>query len=517
MVLTTFWVQSWRDGDPSAELLHTSPDGHEWTRARFEQVTAGLATDLVAAGHGRGSRIVLALPPTAAAVVSFVAILRAGACVVACDPASTAAQADEVVTAINPDLVISDDPADLRWPGVPALSAAQLRRRWHAGGEPVDRSSLDRSAPDDLGLICFTSGTTAARKAVPMTMVALLAGMRALVDAWRWTDADVLLSALPLHHVHGLVVAVGGSLTAGGQLVLQERFDPQLVRADALDHRATMIFGVPTMWWRLERDGVLADLPPLRLAVSGSAPLDPGLFTRLARVLDAPPVERYGMTETLILTSNPIDGPRKPGSVGLPVAGVELRIASDQVVEVRGDTVMAGYLNRPADEGFTEDGWFRTGDIGELDRDGYLFLSGRATDLIITGGHNVHPAEVEAALAGPSGTGGTATGGTGTGVVAGLREVAVAGMPDERWGQVVAAFVVLDAPTATDSSLIETALAQLRSRADVLSPHQRPRRWIIVDALPRNAMGKVVRARLVRDAEVDADSKPAGPSGSDPV
>lgn len=482
MVLTANWVAGWRAGEQSAALLRTSPDGHEWSRARFEQVTAGLATDLVAAGHGRGSRIVLAQPSTAAAVVTFVAILRAGACVVACDPNATAAQAIELIAATSPDLVVCDDTAASRWSSVPAVTPAQLRSDWQAAGEPVDRTVLDRSGADDLGLICLTSGTTGGRKAVPMSMGQLLAGMRVLVDAWQWTEHDVLVSALPLHHVHGLVVAVGGSLTAGSQLVLERSFDPRLVVSDAGAHHATMIFGVPTMWWRLERAGALEQLPALRLAVSGSAPLDPALFTRLTAALGAAPVERYGMTETLILTSNPVDGPRKPGSVGLPLPGVELRVAADGMVEVRGETVMAGYLNRPAGTGFTADDWFRTGDIGEFDADGYLFLHGRASDLIITGGHNVHPAEVEPTLQ----------------AVSGVSEVAVAGSPDERWGQVVVAHLVLEPELAADPGRTEATLAQLRAAAESLSPHQRPRRWVVVDALPRNTMGKIVRAALPR-------------------
>lgn len=492
MVLTAAWVAQWSAGEQSSVLLHTSPEGHEWSRARFEHVTAGLATDLATAGHGPGSRIVMALPTTAAAVVTFVSILRAGACVVACDPNATATQAAEIVAVTGPDLIISDDVADLRWTPVPVRTPGELRAAWQTAGEPVDRTLLDRSPADDLGLICLTSGTTGVRKAVPMTMGQLLAGMRSVVEAWQWTDRDVLLSALPLHHVHGLVVGVGSSLTAGGELVLEGTFDPQLIAKDAAGYRATMIFGVPTMWWRLERDGVLEHLAPLRLAVSGSAPLVPALFARLAIALGAAPVERYGMTETLILTSNPVDGPRKPGSVGLPMPGVDLRIAADGVTEVRGETVMVGYLNRPAGEGFTADGWFRTGDIGEFDSDGYLFLRGRVSDLIITGGHNVHPAEVESVLTQPP-------------TVVGVIELAVAGLPDEQWGQVVVGFVVLDSDAVADPARAATALTELRSRAEAMSPHQRPRRWVAVDSLPRNAMGKVVRAALAERRSVPSD------------
>ena len=486
MVLTAFWVAQWSASDRESALLHTSPDGHQWSRARFEQLTAGLATDLLAAGYGPGRRVVVALPATAAAVVTLVSILRAGACVVPCDPRATVAQADEIVAVVNPDLVISEDAADARWSDTSMATPAQLRRRWQSAGEPVDRGKLDRSASDDLGLICLTSGTTGSSKAVPMTMGQLLAGMRSLVEIWDWTEQDVLISALPLHHVHGLVVAVGGSLTASSQLVLEASFDPQLVARDAIDCGATMIFGVPTMWWRLERDGVVGRMPRLRLAVSGSAPLDPALFARLTAALGSPPVERYGMTETLILTSNPIDGPRKPGSVGLSLPGMKLRVADDGVIEVRGDTVMSGYLNRPEGEGFTDDGWFRTGDLGEFDSDGYLFLRGRASDLIISGGHNVHPAEVEAALAS----------------VPGIAELAVAGLPDEQWGQVVAAFVVLGPAVAADPRRVDATLAGLRSRAEAMTTHQQPRRWVVMASLPRNSMGKVVRVQLVRDQVV---------------
>lgn len=460
----------------------SGPDGHEWSAARFDEETVGLAGVLARRGHGRRSRIVIALEPTAPAVVTFVSILRAGACVVPADPDATAGQAREIASASGADLVICESEDDERWGGLPTMTPADLRERWRAAGEPVDQAIVDQAAADDLGLIAFTSGTTGTRKAVPMTTGQLLVGTQALVDAWQWAPADVLLSALPLFHVHGLIVAVAASFTAGGRLVLEHPFDPQRVIADCLAHEVTMVFGVPTMWWRLDRTGVLDQLRGLRLAVSGSAPLAPELFDRVALALRAPPVERYGMTETLIIASNPVGGPRKAGSVGLPLPGVALRLSADGVVEVAGPTVMNGYLNRPPGEGFTPDGWFRTGDIGTIDDDGYLFLRGRASDLIITGGHNVHPAEVEPILAS----------------VPGVAEVAVAGLPDERWGEVVAAFVVLDPQLATDPQSPERVIADLRDAADEhLAPSQRPRVWETVARLPRNAMGKIERGVLV--------------------
>jgi malonyl-CoA/methylmalonyl-CoA synthetase len=241
-----------------------------------------------------------------------------------------------------------------------------------------------------------------------------------------------------------------------------------------------MFFGVPTMYSRLLTSPRVRELAALRLAVSGSAPLPAELWHALAERAGIEVLERYGMSETMMLTSNPLDGARTPGRVGWPLPGVEVRLGVDDVVEVRGPNVFRGYLGRPeaTAAAFTADGWFRTGDIGALDEDGSLALVGRASELIISGGYNVYPREVEDVLMAHDA----------------VSDVAVVGVPDAEWGEQVVAFVVAEDEPGLVARLTEAARAGLAS-------YKVPRRWFVVEALPRNAMGKVVRADLVRAAE----------------
>jgi malonyl-CoA/methylmalonyl-CoA synthetase len=291
--------------------------------------------------------------------------------------------------------------------------------------------------------------------------------------AWRGTPEDRLLLTLPLFHVHGLGVGIIGSLVCGGQVVLRPGFSPDDV-AEQAGESVTMFFAVPAMYQRLVASGHAEALAPLRLLVSGSAPLSAAQSDAVAEAAGQRPLERYGMTETVMITSNPIAGPRKPGKVGLPLPGVELRLAEDGEVQVRGPNVMSGYDGtQDSEEGFTQDGWFRTGDLGELDEDGYLRLVGRSKELIISGGFNVHPREVEETLA----------------AFPGVREVAVIGRASDEWGEAVTAVVVAqDGPIDAD---------ELRHfAAERLAAYKVPKTVEFVDALPRNAMGKIVRADL---------------------
>jgi malonyl-CoA/methylmalonyl-CoA synthetase len=300
--------------------------------------------------------------------------------------------------------------------------------------------------------------------------------------------------ALPLFHIHGLGVGLHGTLLAGASAVLLPRFDADAVLDAVAAHDATLFFGVPTMYARLAGSPRLAELGRLRLCVSGSAPLPPAVFDRLAAGSGQRVLERYGMTETGMNVSNPYDGERRPGTVGFPLPGVELRLATARGtggvplteaagaarvggIELRGDNVFSGYWGRPeaTAAAFTADGWFRTGDIGELDGDGYLRLVGRARELIITGGLNVYPREVEdVLLEHPA-----------------VAEVAVAGTADADWGEVVTAWVV---PARGASPPEADELAGFA--ADRLARFKCPRRIVFVDALPRNALGKVLRQEL---------------------
>jgi malonyl-CoA/methylmalonyl-CoA synthetase len=338
-------------------------------------------------------------------------------------------------------------------------------------GPDVD---VDVAGPADPALIGYTSGTTGVPKGAVLSHANLLASSEAVRLAWRWSQIDRLVLALPLFHIHGLGVGLHGTLLAGASAVLLPRFDPGAVLDAATRHEATLFFGVPTMYARLAASPRLEELARLRLCVSGSAPLPPALFERLADGCGQRVVERYGMTETGMNVSNPHDGERRPGSVGLPLPGVEGRLAESGEILLRGPNVFTGYWGNPsATEASFEDGWFRTGDVGDLDPDGYLRIVGRTKELIITGGLNVYPREVEDVLIAHPG----------------VAEVAVAGLPDEEWGEVVTAFVVPagDPPPAED--LVAHAAGQL-------APYKCPRAVHFVESLPRNALGKLLRHEL---------------------
>jgi malonyl-CoA/methylmalonyl-CoA synthetase len=340
---------------------------------------------------------------------------------------------------------------------------------------------LDAAQPADPALLLYTSGTTGTPKGALLSHGNLLSSARAVALAWRWTPDDRLLLTLPLFHMHGLGVGVNGSLLAGGQLVLRPGFDAADVAERCRGGAVSMFFGVPAMYQRLLAGGEAAALSGLRLIVSGSAPLSESQSDAVAAAAGQRPLERYGMTETVMLTSNPIDGLRKPGHVGLPLPGVNLRLAAGNEVEVSGPNVLAGYDRGGSDpaaaeaadaEAFTADGWFRTGDLGEMDADGYLRLVGRSKELIITGGFNVHPREVEEAIS----------------RFPGVREAAVVGRPSERWGEAVTAVVVADRPL-DPVELREFAAQRLAS-------YKVPKTFEFVQELPRNALGKILRHQL---------------------
>jgi malonyl-CoA/methylmalonyl-CoA synthetase len=421
--------------------------------------------------------VVLCAGTSAALVCAYLAILRAGLVAVPVNPSYTRAEVQRLVRAARPAgaLVQRDEVGG--W--IRDAPADRSTAVWDLGG-PRSRSepdvALDVSRPQDPALLLFTSGTTGTPKGALLDHGNLLSSARAVSLAWRWTEADRLLLTLPLFHMHGLGVGINGSLVSGGQVVLRRGFDAADVAERCRAGGISMFFGVPAMYQRLLAARRADSLRPLRLIVSGSAPLPAGQSDELSCACGQRPLERYGMTETVMLTSNPIDGPRKPGRVGLPLPGVELRLAADGEVQVRGPNVLGGYdspdgPSRPPDA-FTPDGWFRTGDLGELDEDGHLGLAGRTKELIITGGFNVHPREVEEAIT----------------QFPGVREAAVVGRPSPEWGEAVTAVVVADGPVDP---------AALRAfAAEQLAPYKVPKAVEFVGELPRNSLGKVLRHEL---------------------
>lgn len=475
--LPAAWAQRWA-ADPAAPAFLDLAAGGGWVSyAELEQASRTVAGRLQAAGLRPGDRMIFSAAPSRELVVAHVAALRSGIVVVPVNTAYREREVAHIVGDARPMAALVDDAERARWirradhaPAVLVGPEVEL-----AGGDP---RAVDGIAPEAPALIGYTSGTTGAPKGAVLSHANLLAGSQSVRIAWRWTVADRLVLALPLFHLHGLAVGLHGTLLAGASAVLLPRFEVDSVLDAVADHGSTMFFGVPTMYHRLARSSRLAELARLRLCVSGSDALPAELHHRIAEGGGQQVLERYGMTETLMNVSNPYDGERRPGSVGLPLPGVEVGLAdgSEGEILVRGPNVFSGYWNctRPTTEAFDKD-WFRTGDVGAFDADGYLRILGRAKELIISGGLNVYPREVEDVLL------------THTGVA----EVAVVGRPSEEWGEVVTAFVVPAGEPPPRHELLTYA-------GERLARFKCPRALEFVDELPRNAVGKVLKHELTR-------------------
>ncbi len=467
--LPAAWAGRWAD-DGTHRVLH---DRGVWITAdELEARSRVVAGRLDRAGLVRGDRVLMSTAACVELVIAHVAALRAGLVVVPMNGAYREREVTHIVSDSRPSAAIVDDHDRAGWVRAAAPDAVVL-------GPDValpdgDAPELDTSAPHDLALLGYTSGTTGAPKGAMLTHANLLATVEALRISWRWTPDDRLVLALPLFHAHGLCVGLHGTLLCGGSIVLRPQFDVDGVLDAARDHQATLFFGVPTMYTRLAASARVGELSALRLCVSGSAPLPADLHRELSARGGTRVLERYGMTETLMNSSNPYDGERRPGSVGIPLPLVDIQlVAATSEITVRGPNIFAGYWERPdaTREAFTDD-WFHTGDIGTWDDDGYLSIVGRSKELIISGGFNVYPREVEdVLLQHPS-----------------VRDVAVIGTPSDEWGETVTAVVVADGPV-DERALLEFA-------AEQLAAFKRPRIVRYVDELPRNALGKVVRSEL---------------------
>jgi malonyl-CoA/methylmalonyl-CoA synthetase len=478
--LPAAWSRRWAQAPEAVALI----DGSTVLRAaELDSRSRAVAGRLARAGLRPGDRILMSAATSADLVVAHVGALRLGLVVLPVNGAYLEREVAHIAADAQPAAAVVDEGERGAWVRSAAgrdvivvSPAVDL-----PDGDAADSGiTLDAAGPGDLALLVYTSGTTGAPKGAMLTHGNVLSSAEALRIAWRWTRDDRLVLALPLFHMHGLGVGVHGTLLAGASAVLVARFTPDAVFDAAQQHSATLFFGVPTMYARLAASSRVAELAALRLCVSGSAPLAPELFARLAADAGVRVLERYGMTETVMNVSNPYDGERRPGTVGLPLPGVELRLEDDvgaggQIL-LRGPNVFPGYWRRDdaTRESFTDDGWFRTGDIGAYDDAGYLSIVGRAKELIITGGYNVYPREVEDVLLEHPG----------------VAEVAVIGVPSAEWGETVAAVVVPAGELEVDDLL---AFAGSR-----LASFKRPREVRLVESLPRNALGKVLRHELRR-------------------
>src|SRR2546426_3351791 len=435
-------------------------------------------------GVTQGLHVALFAENSAAWIVSYLGLQLLGATVVGMNPAFKTAEAEQILTDSEAAVALVDA---ARQPLIdalrPRLKALSRTARVEEIGSSVASASPsplvgegqrgESLNPEDPALLLYTSGTTGRPKGALLDHGNLLAQGRGVVEAWRWTPDDRFVLALPLFHVHGLAIALHGSLIAGGCAVLVP-FSPENVVRE-LRVGGTMFFGVPAMYQRLADylDRNPTDLRDVRLFVAGSAPLPATLFERCQRVLSQPVLERYGITEGGIVVSNPYDGPRQPGRVGYPLPGVEVRLGDRDEVQLKGGQVFKGYWHNAAAsaDAFT-DGWFRTGDVGEIAEDGTLAIRGRIKELIISGGYNVYPREVEMVLEQHPA----------------VVEVAVAGLPSDRWGEEVTAFVVARSPIHA-----EDLITYVRDR---LATYKCPRAVHFIEAIPRNAMGKIDRSKL---------------------
>jgi malonyl-CoA/methylmalonyl-CoA synthetase len=446
--------------------------------------TGRMAQALAGLGLQKGDRLMLQVAKCEAVLSLYLACLRTGTVFLPVNPDYTLAETRHFLTDAAPALVLADGEraTELAAEAVTALALDGFLDR--AAGLPTDFADPPH-APDDLAAILYTSGTTGRSKGVMLSRENLASNAEALVGLWQFTETDVLLHALPVFHTHGLFVATNCALYAGASMIFQRGFSPDAVMA-ALPE-ATVMMGVPTFYTRLLADPRLSpDLcRGMRLFISGSAPLSPATHAEWQARTGHAILERYGMTETNMITSNPYAGARKAGTVGLPLPGVEVRVTgSDGVlpageagtIEVRGPNVFRGYwlLPEKTAEEFRPGGWFVTGDLGAFDAAGYLSILGRAKDLVITGGLNVYPAEVEAALDDLPGVGASA----------------VIGVPHPDFGEAVVACVIPAPGARLDEAAIRTAL---RNR---LAAFKIPKRVLVIADFPRNAMGKVQKAEL---------------------
>ena len=471
--LTAAWARHWRAA-PDAHQIHDPVRG--WIRrGELDSGSALGAGRLERLGLREGERVLLSAESSAALVLAYLACLRLGLVVIPTNTAYGPRELEHVIRDARPRAVILDDAERLE--NVRAIDDS-IHLLTPALDIPDGRvPPLDRVSADSPALLCYTSGTTGQPKGAVLSHAHCLASAEALRLAWRWEASDRLILALPLFHMHGLGVGLHGTLFTGGSAVLLTGFRADEILTSIEEHEASLFFGVPTMYHRLVSQPEAERLSRLRLCVSGSAPLPATLHEEIEKRTGQSVLERYGMTETLMLVSNPVSAQRRPGTVGWPLPGVELRLEGEPAeIQVRGPNVFDGYWERPEANrtSFTRDGWFRTGDLGAVDADGYLRIVGRAKELIISGGFNVYPREVEDALrAHPD-----------------IEDVAVIGEPSDEWGERVVAYAVLLAPL--DLEALRTFLGPS------LAGYKHPRALHRVDALPRNALGKVQKHRLER-------------------
>ncbi|MBI4455173.1 MAG: AMP-binding protein [Acidobacteria bacterium] len=501
-------------------MLHF--EGETWTQGAFLREVQRLSGCFSRLGVTAGSRVVLMLENSPELLFSAFASHQLGSIAVPINPRCSVAEMDYVINDVEPSLIVSEGPMALG-------RIANLTRdgfRSDRGDLPSeqDRRFTGGPAAGDAAFLFYTSGTTSHPKGVLLSHRNILACLESLRQAWHWQENDRLLLVLPLFHVHGLIVAAHGSVWNGSEIVLHRKFDVEETLRDLQQYGCTLFMGVPTMYQRLLEAGATAgsglrhqpfaaeqphaSLDSIRLFVSGSAPLPASTHGTFKRMFGHAILERYGMTETLMVLSNPYDGPRKAGSVGVPLPGVEVCLVDDsrQQVEkgdigeiwVRGKAVFHQYWKNPnATRASFDQGWFKTGDVAYQDEEGHFFIVGRkSVDIIKCYGFKISAREIEDVLL----------------ELPSVAEVAVVGVPHTDKGEEIVAFVMPQQRVRDRTeTCVEMGAAQLESvlREDVigflhtrLAHYKHPSRYFLVDALPRNTMGKVSKIDLKKRKEV---------------
>ncbi len=470
------------------------PEGKNWTYGDMDRLSGRFARAFRDLGVNAGDRIVTQVEKSAAAVAVYLACLRTGAIFVPLNTAYTLTEVDYFLKDAAPAIYLCTPERFLQMQArdvnavvgqIIALGTNDREYFWSHVNDLEEYDEISDSAESDVAAMLYTSGTTGQPKGAMLTHGNLTSNAITLHDYWGFGPTDVLLHALPVYHIHGLFTALHCAMLSACRVLFLSAFDAGEVRMQL--PQATVMMGVPTYYSRLlaGTDFNAGECEHIRVFISGSAPLTPAVFREFEARTGQRILERYGMTETGMIASNPLQGDRIPGTVGYALPGIEVRITDDmgnllpegQIgnVEVRGPNVFTGYWNKPelTQQAFRDDGFFITGDMGQLD-DKRLSLSGRSKDLIISGGLNVYPKEIEMCLDN----------------FPGVSESAVIGVPHSDFGEAVAAVVV----AKTGARLTEEQILN-EIRSD-LAGFKRPKRVLIVDELPRNAMGKVEKSVL---------------------
>ena len=478
----------------STPFLHLA-DGTTVSHGEFLQEVNRTANALVSLGVAPGDRVAVHVIKSCEALALYAACVKSGAVFLPLNTAYTPRELDYFVGDSGAALFVCDpaEEADLR--GIATQAGAQLKTLGADGRGTLtdlvtaqaDTFDAEARHKDDLAALLYTSGTTGRSKGAMLTHENLLSNAQSLVEAWRFTNDDVLLHALPIFHSHGLFVATNVMLLAGGSMIFLPKFDVETVLARLPE--ATTMMGVPTFYTRLLDEARFSKdlVAHMRLFISGSAPLLADTHTQFEDRTGHRILERYGMTETSMNTSNPYDGARRAGTVGFPLPGVEAKVCDPEtgaelptgeigVLWVRGPNVFKGYWQMPEKtrEELREDGFFITGDLSLIDAEGYVHIVGRGKDLIISGGYNIYPKEIELFLD----------------ALPNVKESAVIGAQHPDFGESVIAVLVPE-----DGAKIDTAAIQDIARRD-LAGFKRPRHIEVVAELPRNTMGKVQKNQL---------------------